>query len=168
MDDINSRKKYEPRRVDADLIEATPDMGGLGFWVLASPLLGFLAWLWIDLVRALAPTALGWANITLGLLSFVLLIVLPFGYAAFFAVTSLPRLFRHAGWDIQPREAVREAEMYTVHYVYCDRHRARTTWRRVLMRLAQGWVFLEIAAIFAGALLLAPIFFSATEFGFGQ
>jgi hypothetical protein len=161
-------ENYERRSVDADLIEATPDRAGLGFWILASPLLGFLGWLWVDLVRALAPTAWSWANITLGLLSFAILIVLPLGYVAFLAVTSLPRLFRHAGWDLQPREPVRRAEMYTVRYVYCDRHRARTTRNRVLMRAAQGWFFIEIATIFAGALLLPALFFSAAEFGFGQ
>ena len=36
------------------------------------------------------------------------------------------------------------------------------------LRAAQGWVFLEITAIFVGAVAMVPLFFSATEFGFGQ
>lgn len=156
------------RRVDADLIEATPDLGGLLLWVLASPLIAFLAWLWTDLARLIAPTEQAWLNVVLGLAIFLVLIVPPLGYAAFYAVTALPRLFRHAGWDLQPREPVREAEMYTVHYVYRDRHRARFSPARFFMRAAQGWVFIEIATILVGAILMIPLFFSATEFGFGR
>jgi hypothetical protein len=36
------------------------------------------------------------------------------------------------------------------------------------MRAAQGWVYLEIAAIFIGAIAVIPLFFSALDFGFGQ
>ena len=36
------------------------------------------------------------------------------------------------------------------------------------MRAAQGWVYLEIAAIFIGAIAMIPIFFSVSEFGFGR
>jgi len=161
-------EKPSRRRVEADLIEATPGAGGLGFWIMASPLLGFLAWLWIDLFRLVTPLDTPWLDLLLGGITFVLFIVLPLGYAAFYLVTALPRLFRHAGWEVQPREKLREAEIYMVRYQYRARHRAATTPQRIGMRAAQGWFFLEIAAIFVGAILMIPLFFSATEFGFGQ
>jgi hypothetical protein len=98
----------------------------------------------------------------------VVVAVLPLGVAAFFLVSSLPRLFGHAGWDVQPLEAVSEAEMYMVRYRYVHRHRAANTWPQMWLRAAQGWVYLEIAAILVGAVVMIPIFFSVSEFGFGQ
>lgn len=167
-EDTTNNDSSTRRQVDADLIEATPDFAGLGMWILASPLIAFLAWLWTDLARLVDPTGQAWLNVVLGLVVFFVAIVLPLGYAAFYVVTALPRLFRHAGWDIQPREPVREAEMYTVHYVYRARHRARFSVPRFFMRAGQGWVFIEIATILLGAVLMIPLFFSATEFGFGR
>jgi hypothetical protein len=38
----------------------------------------------------------------------------------------------------------------------------------VWIRAAQGWVYLEIIAIFVGAIAMIPLFFSAVDFGFGQ
>jgi hypothetical protein len=34
--------------------------------------------------------------------------------------------------------------------------------------VAQGWVFLEMAAILIGAVVMIPLYFSARDFGFGQ
>jgi hypothetical protein len=34
--------------------------------------------------------------------------------------------------------------------------------------VAQGWVFIEMAAILIGAVVMLPLYLSALEFGFGQ
>ena len=160
--------KVERRRVQANLIEATPSAGGLWHWILASPALLFLLWSWISLFGFFSPLALPAVNIGLGAIIFIVAIVLPFGYLAHRAITALPWLFQNAGWEIYPLEPVREAEKYLVRYDVQERQRATTNWSRIWMRAAQGWVFLEIAAIFAGAILMIPLFFSAVQFGFGR
>jgi hypothetical protein len=163
----NSETKFVRRQVPADLVEATPAWGALGHWVLASPLLIYLAWFWIDLFTLFSPLPY-WINLLLGLLVYVGLLVLPLGYLAHRFVLFLPRLFHNAGWDIEPLEPVKLAEQYMVRYQYKQRHWATNNWPRAWMRAAQGWVYLEIAAILIGALVLIPIFFSVTEFGFGR
>jgi len=163
-----SEKKFVRRQVRADLIEATPGTGALGHWMLASPMVIFLAWFWVDLVSSLIPLTQRWLTVPLALVLFGLLILLPFGYAAHTAVSAWPRLFQHAGWEVQPLEPVKPAEAYTVHYLYQDRHYAPRTWQRIWLRAAQGWVYLEIMAIFAGAIGMIPLYFSAVEYGFGQ
>jgi len=90
------------------------------------------------------------------------------GMGAHGLVTALPGLFNHAGWDAQPLESVREAEQYSVRYRFVARRRQPSSWRQAWVRAAQGWVYLEIFAIFVGAVLMVPIFFSASEFGFGR
>ncbi len=162
-----SKPKVQRRSVPVNLIETTPAAGGAGNWLLASPMLLFLLWAWGDLIAYLSPLPrlLDWA---IGILIYVLLLVLPLGVAAFWLVTSLPKLFHHAGWDVQPLESIAPEEEYTVRFTYRDQIRAQTTWRRTWMRAAQGWVFLEIAAIFIGAIAMIPIFLSVSEFGFGQ
>lgn len=156
------------RQVAADLFETTPASGGLMHWLLASPLLLFVAWAWIDLFAHFSPIPYYWVDALLGLVLLVALVVLPLGVGAFWLVTSFPRLFQHAGWDLQPLEPVAEAEAYLVRYRYQTRHRAATTWGRTWLRAAQGWVYIEIAAIFVGAVAMIPLFFSASDFGFGQ
>jgi hypothetical protein len=169
MSEENSApKRAAHREVAADLIEAVPDNGALSHWILASPMLLFLAWLWVDVFAHFSPLASYWVDVVLGLIIFVLVAVLPLGVGAYFLVSALPRLFSHAGWDVQPLEPVSEAEMYMVRYRYVRRHRAPTTWRQSCLRAAQGWVYLEIATILVGAVVMIPIFFSASEFGFGQ
>lgn len=166
---MTTENEYVRRVVPADLVEATPGGGGIGHWLLASPMLLFLAWLWVDLFRHfVGPTGNYWVDALAGLLVFVPVVVLPLGYLGHRLVLSLPRLFHHAGWDVQPLEKVAPAEQYLVRYRYQARHWAPTNWRRVVLRAAQGWVFLEIAAIFVGAVLMIPLYFSAREFGFGQ
>jgi hypothetical protein len=160
--------KFVRRRVQADLVEATPDAGAVGHWLLAAPLILFLAWFWVDLAQAINPSAPRWLTLGIGLLLFVVAIVLPFGYLAHAFVLAWPRLFQHAGWDVEPLEPVKPAEMYTVHYLYQARHRAPWSWRRAWLRAAQGWVYLEILAIFVGAIGMIPLYFSAVEFGFGR
>ena len=160
--------KFGRRKVPADLIEATPSAGGLAYWVLASPLILFLAWLWIDLFAHFSPLTWYWLNALLGMAAFVLIIILPLGYAAHWCVTSVPGLFQHAGWDVQPLDPVSLSEQYTVRYIYKNRHRAASGWARLWMRAAQGWVYLEIGAIFAGAVAMIPLFMSASDFGFGK
>ncbi len=142
-------------------------MDGAGNWGLASPLILFLLWAWGDLFAYLSPLPrlLDWA---VAILIYVFMIVLPLGVGAFWLVTSLPKLFHNVGWDVQPLEPIAEEEKYLVRFNYRDRLRAQTSWRRTWMRAAQGWVFLEIAAIFIAAIAMIPIFFSVSEFGFGR
>jgi hypothetical protein len=156
------------RQVAADLIETTPDRDGLFHWVLASPIILFLAWTWIDLFAHYSPISLYWLDVLLGLVVFALLVVLPFGLAAFYLVAAFPRLFSHAGWDVQPLEPVRERELHMVRYRFHNRFRSANTWRQAWVRAAQGWVYLEIAVILLGGVLMVPVFFSATDFGFGR
>ncbi|MFN8489151.1 MAG: hypothetical protein U0350_16310 [Caldilineaceae bacterium] len=162
-----SEAKFVHREVPADLIESTPGIGGIGYWLLASPWLIFLAWLWVDLVHLFSPLPY-WPDVVIGLILFVLVIVLPFGVLAHRLVLSFPRLFHNAGWDLEPLEAVKLAEQYLVRYRYQQRHWASNSWRRTWLRAAQGWVFLEIAAILIGAVAMIPLFFSVSEFGFGR
>lgn len=162
------KTKFVRRRVRADLIEATPGAGALGHWLLAGPMIGFLAWVWVDFVRALSPFPQSWLNISTGLVLFALLILLPFGYAAHAFVLAWPRLFQNAGWEVQPLEPVKPEEMYMVSYRYEARRYAPRSWGRTWLRAAQGWVYLEIMAIFIGAIVMIPLYFSATEFGFGR
>ncbi|MBW7881618.1 MAG: hypothetical protein H3C34_03090 [Caldilineaceae bacterium] len=158
----------ERRQVACDLIEATPDANGLGYWLLASPLLLFMLWAWVDLFAYYSPIPLYWLDAAVAAVVFAFLVVLPVGWLAHRIVTALPRLLQHAGWDVAPLEPVRETEIYTVRYVYNDRRRAPGSWQRQWLRAAQGWVYIEIAAILVGGVLMVPIFFSALDFGFGQ
>lgn len=161
-------QKFVRRTVPADLIEATPGNNGIGQWILASPFLLFLAWLWVDFFHALSPLDSRFINVFIGALLFIGLIVLPFGLLAHRLILSLPRIFQHAGWDIEPLERVTQEEMYMVRYHYQEHHWAPSNWQRRWLRAAQGWVYLEIIAIFVGAIVMIPLFFSAVEFGFGQ
>ena len=161
-------KKMAYREVAADLVETLPDSNGLLHWILASPLLLFLAWVWIDLFSHFSPISSYLLDALIGLVLFGLIAVLPLGVAAFYLVTALPRIFGHAGWDVQPLESVSEAELHTVRYRFQARRRAATTWGQTISRAAQGWVYLEIAIILVGAVVMVPIFFSVSDFGFGQ
>lgn len=162
-----SKTKPQRRSVAADLVETTPSAYGAGHWLLASPVLLFLLWFWGDLSAYLSPLP-RLADWILAIPLFIFLLVLPLGLLSFWLVTSLPKLFHHAGWDVQPLEPVALSEQYLVRYVYRERFRAKTDWQRLWIRAAQGWVYLEIAIIFAAAVAMAPLFFSATEFGFGR
>jgi hypothetical protein len=161
-----STTRIERREVPADLIEATP--GALGMWVLASPLLIFVLWMWVDLFAHYSPIPWYWVDAAIGAAFFVGIIVLPLGWLAHRLVTSAPRPFQHAGWDIQPLEPVSEQEMYLVRYRYQERHRASNTWQRQWLRAAQGWVYIEITVILLGGILIIPLFLSAVDFGFGR
>lgn len=156
----------ERREVPADLIEATPD--ALGMWLLASPLLLFILWAWVDIFALLSPIPWYWLDALIGALIFLFVVVLPFGWLAHRLVTLAPWLFQHAGWDVQPLEPVSEREMYLVRYVYRARRRALDDWRRQWLRAAQGWVYIEITVILLGGVLMIPLFFSAVDFGFGR
>jgi hypothetical protein len=156
------------RDVPADLVEATPAVGALGHWLLASPLLIFLAWLWVDAVAYWSPLPWYSVDLLLGLVLYAFVLVLPLGLLAHALVTSLPALFQKAGWDVQPLEPVSEREQYIVRYVTRARHRAPTTWGRLWMRSGQGWVYWEIFVILGGAVAAVPLFFSMLEFGFGR
>jgi len=156
------------RTVPAKLIESTPDRRGVGQWLLASPMLIFVGWLAVDLFAALSPLPWRWLDLILGALVYVFLIVLPAGVIAHWLITALPRPFQHSGWDVIPMQAVAPEEIYLVKYAYVERNRAATNWSRLWLRAAQGWVYLEIAAIFAGAILMIPLFLSVSEFGFGR
>jgi hypothetical protein len=161
-------EKLTRRVVPAELIETVPEGNGVLYWVLASPMLLFLAWTWVDLFAHYSPLTIYWLDVMVGLTVFALVIVLPLGMGAHGLVTALPGLFNHAGWDAQPLESVREAEQYSVRYRFVARRRQPSSWRQAWVRAAQGWVYLEIFAIFVGAVLMVPIFFSASEFGFGR
>ena len=161
-----SAANIDRRTVPADLLEATP--GALGMWLLASPLLAFVLWAWVDLFAHFSPLPWYWVDVVLGAVIFAGAAVLPMGWLAHRLVTTAPRLFQHAGWDIQPLEPVREQEMYLVRYTYQARHRAANTWPRQWLRAAQGWVYIEIATILIGGVLMIPLFLSAVDFGFGR
>lgn len=167
MSDSNEAK-FERLEVDADLLEATPTANGLWHWILASPILLFIAWNWIALADTFSPIPYMWVNIVLSGLAFIFLFVLPVGNLGFYIVSLFPRLFHNAGWELQPRKFYPEERMYTAKIHYHDRARATTNWPRIMMRAAQGWVYLEIFAIFAGALMMIPLFLSVSQFGFGQ
>ena len=66
---------------------------------------------------------------------------------------------------VQP---VAEREQYLVRYTPQARRRAPTTWGRLWLRAAQGWVYWEIFVILAGGVAAVPLFFSAVDFGFGR
>lgn len=167
-DELQGRSRAGRRVVAADLIETIPERDGLFHWVLASPMLLFLAWTWTDLFAHYSPISIYLLDVLVGLIVLAVLVILPVGLAAFYGVTALPRLFGHAGWDVQPLEPVRESEMHLVRYRFRNRYRAANTWRQAWVRATQGWVYLEIAVILLGGVLMVPIFFSATEFGFGR
>jgi len=160
------------REVPALLIEATPSVNGIGYWLLASPLILFLAWLWVDIFAYYSPIPgripWRWLDWVLGAVVYWVLFVLPLGYAAHKLVTAFPRPFQHTGWDVQPLEAVRPAEMYAVRYTFTGRKPAPRDLQRIGLRAAQGWVYLEVAVIFIGFVVMIPLFFSALDFGFGQ
>ncbi len=160
--------KVSRREVAADLVESTPDSGALSHWVLASPLILFLAWQWVDLFAHYSPIGWYWLNLVLALPLFALIILLPLGVLAHMIVTAAPGLFQKAGWDVQPLEAVAEREQYLVDYKINLRHRAATSWPRLWLRAAQGWVYWEICVILISPLVVLPLFFSAVDFGFGR
>lgn len=162
------KSRFVRRSVPADLVEALPENGGLMHWILASPMLIFLAWVWVDVFAHFSPIPSYWLDVVLGLVVFAWVIVLPLGYGAFFLVTRFPRLFSNAGWDIQPLEYVNEAEMYMVKYLFQARRRAPNSLGRAWVRAAQGWVYLEIVTILSGGVAMIPIFLSVSEFGFGR
>ena len=161
-------QKQGRREVQARLVEATPRANGWGYWVLSAPTVVFLGWLWVDLFSLFSPIPWRPLDLLLGALAYVFLIVLPCGYGAHRFVTSFPRVFQQAGWRVQPCEPLRPAEQYAVRYVFTSQERANTDRRRILLRVAQGWVYLEIGAILAGSVAMIPLFFSALEFGFGS
>ena len=154
------------RTVAADLVEASPS--AVGQWVLASPFIAYLAWMWVDLFVHYSPIPARWLDMILGLLVYIFVVILPLGLLAHRLITSFPRLFQNAGWELRPAEPVSEEEQYIVRYVPRARERAATSWPRLWLRAAQGWVYLEISAILLGGLMLIPIFMSASEFGFGR
>ena len=160
-------QKQGRREVQARLVEATPRANGWGYWVLSAPTVVFLGWLWVDLFSLFSPIPWRPLDLLLGALAYVFLIVLPCGYGAHRFVTSFPRVFQQAGWRVQPREPLRPAEQYAVRYNFTSQERAITDRTRILLRVAQGWVYLEIGAILAGSVAMIPLFFSALEFGFG-
>lgn len=166
--DSGEKTRYVRRSVPADLVEAMPENGGLMHWILASPMVIFLAWVWVDIFAHFSPIPSYWIDVVLGLVVFAWVILLPLGYGAFFLVTSFPRIFSNAGWDVQPLEHVNEAEMYTVHYQFQARRRAPNDLPRAWVRASQGWVYIEIATILVGGVAMIPIFLSVSEFGFGQ
>ena len=156
------------RRVQARLVEKTPGANGWFHWVLSAPTIIFIGWLWVDLFGLISPVPSRPLEILYGVLAYIFLVILPFGYGAHRLVTSFPRIFQQAGWSVRPLEPLRPAELYTIKYVFVSRERAATDVRRILLRVAQGWVYLEIGAALVGAVAMVPLFFSAVEFGFGR
>lgn len=156
------------RDVPADLVEATPMANALGYWLLASPLLVFAGWLWVDVFAQLSPVPWYWVDLVLALVIYVFVLILPLGVGVFFLISSAPRIFQNAGWEVHPLEPVRESEQYLVRYTIQRRLRAANTWGRAWLRAAQGWVYIEIVTIFLAAIAAIPLFFSAVDFGFGR
>lgn len=164
----SKESKFERLVINADLLEATPTANGLWHWILASPLLLFIAWNWIAIADTLSPIPYTFVNILLSGAAFIFLFVLPIGNLGFLIVSAFPQIFHNAGWELQPREIHPIEQTYSAKYQYHKRARATTNWPRIMMRAAQGWVYWEIFAIFAGALLMIPLFLSVSQFGFGQ
>ncbi|MCY3899392.1 MAG: hypothetical protein OXF86_12505 [Caldilineaceae bacterium] len=165
--DVVPEKKGR-RKVKAHLVEATPQGVAWGHWVLASPAICFLGWLWLDVFGIITPFQSRAVDLLLGALVYAIFILLPLGYGAHRFVTSFPGVFQQAGWNVEPLEPVKPEEQHIVKYSCITRERAGTDGRRILMRVAQGWVYLEIAAVLTGAVAMVPLFFSAVEFGFGS
>lgn len=161
-------KRRARRKVRAHLVEATPGTGGWGHWILSAPAICFLGWLWLDLFKILSPIQPRPLELLLGAVIYIVCILLPCGYGAHRLVTSFPGFFQQAGWTVKPQEPVKPAELHIVRYVFTSRERAVTDSRRIVLRAAQGWVYLEIGAILVGAVVMIPLFFSAVEFGFGR
>lgn len=166
-DPTDSRGNSEQRRIPVDLLETTPPHGAALYWVLASPLLVFFAWIWTDVVVYVSPIESPAADRALAVALLVPLVVL-LGVLAHRLVTSLPRLFHNAGWDVQPLQVLPPEEEHTIRFTYRKRHRAASGWKRWIMRAAQGWVYIEMAVILAAGLLLIPLYLSASRFGFGS
>lgn len=154
--------------MQARLVEATPAKCAAGHVALAAPAVLFLGWLWLDLALLVIPLRSPPAAYLLGAVSYVFLVLLPLGYGAHRLVTSFPGLFQQAGWVVHPLEPLGPSEQYSAKFTYVSRERARTGARRILLRVAQGWVYLEIGAVLAGAVAMVPLFFSAVEYGFGR
>ena len=148
--------KFVRRDVTAKLIEANPS--ALGQWILAAPMVVFIAWVFLDLFNHFSPIPWRWLDTIHRSLFFLVIVFLPLGLLAHRAVTSFPKLFANAGWDVQPLEPVTSAEMYSVRYHYKERERASNSWSRFWLRVAQGWVYLEITAIFVGFAAIGPIY----------
>ena len=165
--EVDAQKRVR-RTVQARLVEATPRANGWGHWILSAPTITFLGWLWVDLFALITPIQSRAIEIVLAALVYVLLIILPFGYGAHRLVTSFPRLFQQAGWSVHSLEPLRPAEQYKVKYVFVAWERADTDGRRIWLRIAQGWVYLEIGVVLVGVVAMVPLFFSAVEFGFGR
>lgn len=163
-DETNSKPRM--RQVEANLMESTPSQAGQ--WLLASPLIVYVGWLWLDIFNHYSPISWRWLDSILGAALYLLLFTLPLGLLAHRLITSLPRVFQNVGWDVVPLEPVRESEQYMVRYIPHGRIYAPITQTRLWLRAAQGWVYIEIFAILAGGILLIPIFLSATQFGFGS
>ncbi len=161
-------QKQARREVQARLVETTPRANGWEYWILAAPTILFFGWLWVDLFGLFSPIPWQPLELLLGALAYILLILLPFGYGAHRLVTSFPRVFQQAGWTVRPLEPIRPAEWYAVKYVFTAQERAVTDRRRIWLRVAQGWVYLEVGAILIGSMAMVPLFFSAIEFGFGR
>lgn len=159
----------EPRRkeVRARLVEMTPGANGFYYWILSAPMIVFLGWLWVDLFELISIASRP-VGLTLGTATYITLVILPLGYGAHRLVTSFPGIFQQAGWTVHPLAPLRPAEQYTVKYIVVSRERAATDARRILLRVAQGWVYLEIATVLIGAVAMVPLYFSAVEFGFGR
>ncbi len=160
-------KESQRREVRARLVEMTPGANGFFYWILSAPMIVFLAWLWVDLIELFSIVSRP-VGLTLGAATFIALIILPLGYGAHRVVTSFPGIFQRAGWTVHPLAPLRPAEQYTVKYIVVSRERAPTDARRILLRVAQGWVYLEIAIVLIGAVAIAPLYLSAVEFGLGR
>ena len=154
--------------VPADLIEATPERNGLLEWILASPMIVFLLWAWVDLFAWLSPIPWYWLDALVGTAVFALLIVLPLGLVTHWIVTAIPSVFQRAGWELQFLEPVDEAKVPFTRWEIRTYRRAPTSWARLWLRAAQGWVWLEMATILVGGIVMIPLFFNAVEFGFGR
>lgn len=131
-------------------------------------MIAFIGWVFLDLFVHYSPIPWRWLDLILGIIVYLFAILLPFGVVAHRLITSFPRIFQHAGWDVEPLEPVTPAEMYSVRYVEKEKERSPDSWQRFWIRAAQGWVYLEIAAIILGFVALGPLFFSALDMGFGR
>ena len=160
-------KELQRKEVRARLVEMTPGANGFYYWILSAPMIVFLGWLWVDLIELISNASRP-IGLTLGAATFIALVILPLGYGAHRLVTSFPGIFQRAGWTIHPLAPLSPAEQYSVKYIVVSRERAATNTRRIFLRVAQGWVYLEIAIVLIGAVAIVPLYLSAVEFGLGR
>ncbi|MEZ4637606.1 MAG: hypothetical protein R2856_22075 [Caldilineaceae bacterium] len=70
--------RRQRKEIPALLIEATPAANGLFNWILASPMILFVGWFWVDLFAFFDPIPWYWLDAVIAVLVYIFPILLPF------------------------------------------------------------------------------------------